>query len=402
MKEKFLPWFLLFCALGLSGTAAYYSVIGLSVVFAGVAIPVIIMGTFLEVSKLAIATYLHDKWKETHFALKFYLTTALIVLSIITSIGIYGLLSTGFQENIAKLEINNKKIKNIEIKKSRFVEIKDELTNEKTILDKDITQLRSGLSTNTTTQSVDRNTGQIITRANNANRRSFELQLNEAQTRRDLISNKIDNLNDSITKVDIQILDMESEDISGNELGTIKYVSEILNWEIKKVANLFILILIFVFDPLAITLVIATNQAFRNKKDEDIPIQIEPKVEEIMVKNETTEELGVEEIITDDNPKQVEPEVDETIPEDTPIQIELETEKPEKKIWDKVRELKQEDKLPPDPTEDEIDDEPSALAFTPYSEPTELVFIPEGNTDDEAVKPKEPKRLTYSKNVGNP
>jgi hypothetical protein len=195
---------------------------------------------------------------------------------------------------------------------------------------------------------------------------------------------------------------MESEDISGNELGTIKYVSEILNWEIKKVANLFILILIFVFDPLAITLVIATNQAFRNKKDEDIPIQIEPKVEEIMVKNETTEELGVEEIITDDNPKQVEPEVDETIPEDTPIQIELETEKPEKKIWDKVRELKQEDKLPPDPTEDEIDDEPSALAFTPYSEPTELVFIPEGNTDDEAVKPKEPKRLTYSKNVGNP
>ena len=60
MKEKFLTWFLLFCALGLSGTAAYYSVIGLSVVFSGVAIPVIIMGSFLEISKIAIATYLHD------------------------------------------------------------------------------------------------------------------------------------------------------------------------------------------------------------------------------------------------------------------------------------------------------------------------------------------------------
>ena len=135
MKEKFLPWFLLFCAIGLSGTAAYYSVVGLSIVFVGVAIPVIIMGSFLEISKIAIATYLHDKWKETYGALKIYMTIALVTLSLITSLGIYGLLSTGFQGNIAKLEINEKKIKNIEVKKERFVQIKDELTKEKTILD---------------------------------------------------------------------------------------------------------------------------------------------------------------------------------------------------------------------------------------------------------------------------
>ena len=66
MNKKFLPWFLLFCAIGLSGTAAYYSVVGLSIIFSAVAIPVIIMGSFLEISKLAIATYLHDKWKETY------------------------------------------------------------------------------------------------------------------------------------------------------------------------------------------------------------------------------------------------------------------------------------------------------------------------------------------------
>ena len=132
MKEKFLPWFMLFCALGLSGTAAYYSVVGLSIVFAGVAIPVIIMGSFLEISKIAIATYLHDKWKETYGVLKIYMTTALITLSIITSLGIYGLLSTGFQGNIAKLEISEKKVKNVEVKKKRFEEIKLELTKEKT------------------------------------------------------------------------------------------------------------------------------------------------------------------------------------------------------------------------------------------------------------------------------
>jgi len=269
MKEKFLPWFLLFCALGLSGTAAYYSVVGLSVVFVGVAIPVIIMGTFLEISKIAIATYLHDKWKETYGALKIYMTIALITLSVITSLGIYGLLSTGFQGNIAKLEIGEKQVKNVEVKKKRFEEIKLELTKEKITLDGDITKLRDGLSTNTTTQSVDQKTGQLVTKANNANRKSFEGQLKEAQTRRDTISKKIDAFNDSITKLDVQILDMQSQEISGSELGAIKYISELLNWNVKKTANLFILILIFVFDPLAITLVIATNQAFKGKRKDN-------------------------------------------------------------------------------------------------------------------------------------
>jgi len=267
--ERFLPWFLLFCALGLSGTAAYYSVVGLSVVFVGVAIPVIIMGSFLEISKIAIATYLHEKWRETYGALKIYMTIALVTLSIITSLGIYGLLSTGFQGNIAKLEINEKQIKNVEVKKKRFDEIKTELIKEKTTLDGDITKLRDGLSTNTTTQSVDRKTGQVITKANNANRKTFENQLKDAQTRRDTIAKRIDSMNDSITKLDIEILNMESEEISGSELGAIKYVSELLSWDIKRTANLFILILIFVFDPLAITLVIATNQAFKSRRKED-------------------------------------------------------------------------------------------------------------------------------------
>ena len=268
MKEKFLPWFLLFCALGLSGPAAYYSVVGLSIVFVGVALPVIIMGSFLEISKIAIATYLHDKWKETYGILKIYMSIALVTLSLITSLGIYGLLSTGFQGNIAKLEINEKQVKNIEVKKKRFEEVKDELTKEKNTLDGDITKLRDGVSNNTTTQSVDRKTGQVITRANDGNRKLFESQLSQAQVRRDTIAKRIDNMNDSITNLDIEILNMESKEISGSELGALKYVSELLDWDIKRTANLFILILIFVFDPLAITLVIATNQAFKKHRKE--------------------------------------------------------------------------------------------------------------------------------------
>ena len=281
MKQKFLPYFLLFCAVGLSFTAAYYSVLGLSILFASVAIPVMVMGSFLEISKIAIATYLHDQWKKTYTGLKIYLTTALVVLSFITSLGIYGLLTTGFQENIAKLNISDKQIANVEVKKERFEEIKTELTTEKSTLDKDISQLRNALSTNTTTQSIDRKTGQVTTKANTGNRKAFEAQLKEAQTRRDNISSKIDALNDSITNLDVQVLNMETETELGNELGAVKYVSKLTGSDVKDVANWFILLIIFVFDPLAIVLVIATNQAFNNLKPKTNiygePKPIEPK-----------------------------------------------------------------------------------------------------------------------------
>jgi hypothetical protein len=368
MKEKFLPWFLLFCALGLSGTAAYYSVVGLSIVFVGVALPVIIMGSFLEISKLAIATYLHDKWKETYGVLKIYLTVALVILSLITSLGIYGLLSTGFQGNIAKLEINEKQVKNVEVKKKRFEEVKDELTKEKNTLDGDITKLRDGLSNNTTTQSVDNKTGQVITRANNANRKSFEIQLSQAQVRRDTIAKRIDNMNDSITKLDVDILNMESEEISGSELGALKYVSELLDWNIKKTANLFILILIFVFDPLAITLVIATNQAFKGKrKDED------SQRDNDMIQKEETDQV----------PTKYRPSTDEV-----------------KRVWERVKRLKEEGKLPT-PTQEDIDNEPTALAFTPYDTENNDVMEEEPitPTDEELKKLEELLSIKKDDNI---
>jgi hypothetical protein len=277
MKEKFLPYFILFCAVGLSLTAAYYSVVGLSILFTSVAIPVMIMGSFLEISKIAISTYLHDHWKTTYTMLKVYLTSTLVVLSFITSLGIYGLLTTGFQENISKLEIGKKQVANIELKRKRFEEIKSELTVEKTILDKDISQLRNALSNNTTTQSIDSKTGQITTKANNGNRKAFENQLTQATQNKNVISNKISTLNDSLTNLDIQILNMESENELGNELGAIKYVSELTGYPIENVANIFILLIIFVFDPLAIVLIIATNQAFHNLKPKPItPTEPEP------------------------------------------------------------------------------------------------------------------------------
>ena len=368
MKDRLLPWFLLFCALGLSGTAAYYSVVGLSVVFVGVALPVIVMGSFLEISKLAIATYLHDKWKETYGVLKIYMTIALVTLSIITSLGIYGLLSTGFSSNIAKLEISGKEVKNIQVKKQRFEDIKKEYQKEKETLDKDISNLRNALSTNTTTQTVDRKTGQLITKANNANRKSFENQLSMAILNRDKMSGKIDGLNDSITKLDIVILEKESKEISGNELGTIKYISEMTGWSVKKTANIFILILIFVFDPLAITLVIATNQAFKTKKKEEETPQVTPQVEDIV-----------------DVPQEQEQKHEEVVVPENLLTFAEDFE------WDfnGITEVKEEE-----PIVEEIIDE----------KPVEEIIEEEPNKEEQPViveQPKQLRRLSYSNRSAN-
>lgn len=404
MNEKILPWFLLFCALGLSGSAAYYSVVGLSVVFTGVAIPVIIMGSFLEISKIAIATYLHDRWKQTYGVLKIYMTTALVTLSIITSLGIYGLLSTGFQENIAKLEISNKQVNNVELKKKRFEEIKDELTKEKETLDGDITKLRDGLSNNTTTQSVDRRTGQIVTKANNANRKTFENQLKDVQTRRDTISKRIDSMNDSITKLDVDILNMESQEISGSELGTIKYLSEVLGWDIKRTANLFILILIFVFDPLAITLVIATNQAFKgNKKDMDkstvntsdypvntpqVPLNYPPSTPQV---DEETDQVPTKYRPSTD---QVEPIIIEKI-----IEVPVEVIKEVEKIVEVIKEIEVPIYIEKENTSNEEYFENDGLIDLQSLENEVIVDTPVEEIKEEIVQ-IEPKRISYTNRNG--
>lgn len=389
MNKKFLPWFLLFCAIGLSGTAAYYSVVGLSIIFSAVALPVIIMGSFLEISKIAIATYLHDKWKETYGILKIYLTIALVTLSILTSIGIYGLLSTGFQKNIAGLEINNKKIENIEIKKTRFEEIKGEYQKEKESLDKDITNLRNALSTNTTTQTVDKTTGQVITRANGGNRKAFELQLKVAQTSKDTISKKIEYLNDSITKLDLQVLDLTSQEIESGELGAIKYLSEITGWDIKKTANFFILTLIFVFDPLAIALVISTNQAFKNfrRKEED---KVEDFYDEIEVPESYLYDLTKPEDITNSETKTVEKVVEVVKYVEVPVEVVREV--PVEKLVELVREV---------PVE-KVVEVPVEVPFKYYVNDNGQIFDDKGQMVDEKLfnqklEEIEKKVLKYTK-----
>ena len=269
--KKIFAYIVLASALSLAGCAAYYSVFGISKLFAAQAFAVAIMASILEVSKLVAATYLHRYWKKINILLKGYLTSAVLILMFITSIGIYGFLTASYQTTANELFIIDKQVKIIEMKKSRFQEQMDSYSSEKNQLANSITELSKGLSNNKV-QWRDKETGQIMTSTSSKTRRVLQGQLNDFKIQRDKVSIKIESLADSITKLDLNVLDLESNSEAANEVGPLKYVSELLDRPMNQVVNWFILIFIFVFDPLAVVLLIGANKAFdiHNENKESI------------------------------------------------------------------------------------------------------------------------------------
>ena len=251
----------------LAGSAAYYSVFGLSSLFAGAKTEVIIMAGALEFSKLIIASYLHNHWNKAGW-MKWYLTLAVGVLMIITSAGIYGFLTSAYQKTADQLGIMDKQVQVVELKKERFQEQLDYLNVEKKELAESITELRNGLSNNQV-QYRDRETGQIITTTSSSQRKSLENQLNSAVQSRDGVARKIEVLTDSLTSLDLQVLDLESNNEVAAEVGPLRYMAEITGKPMNVIVNWFTLLIVFVFDPLAISMVIALNK-LTNKDDDRI------------------------------------------------------------------------------------------------------------------------------------
>ena len=259
--KRIFPYLVFISAISLASSAAYYSVYGISKLFSASAVAVSIMAGTLEVSKLITATYLHRYWKKINFLFKIYLTSAVLILMFITSIGIYGFLTASYQTTANELFVMDKEITVIEMKKSRYLEQLTGYTSEKTQLASSITELTKGLSNNKV-QWKDKETGQIITSTSSKTRKILQTQLNDFKTQRNTVSLKIESLTDSITKLDLYVLDLQSNSEVANEIGPLKYVSELLSRPMNQVVNWFILIFIFVFDPLAIVLLIAANKAF--------------------------------------------------------------------------------------------------------------------------------------------
>ena len=206
IQRRTFPSLIALTALSVSASAAFYSVTGLSKLFAGASFEVMIMAGSLEVAKLVIASLLYQYWGQLNKILRAYLTLAATVLVLITSAGIYGFLSAAYQETATKSGIVDKEVQVLELKKNRFVENRDYLLGEKEQLDESINSLRDGLANNVI-QYKDPETGQIITTTSRSTRNALQRQLESAISQRDKVSMKLEVATDSINSIEVQVLD---------------------------------------------------------------------------------------------------------------------------------------------------------------------------------------------------
>ena len=295
------PFLVMGSALTLAGVAAYFSIIGLTTIFPGVFWAIVIMGGSLEIGKLITAVWLHRNWKDCRFGIKTYLTTAVVVLSIITSMGIFGFLSkshieqeAGSYQFVSQQNVVNNKIESIESKKLSLTQRKDNnnqlkqedfnllsrLNDRLNMLDDAVAAVREkgGFSLKSKLQS--------IADSQSSERASITQQKSEIQKRLDGYRIKVEeeifpalskleeellNLNLEKSKIDSEIKKLEAE------IGPIKYIAEIISdfggpkVDASAAVRIVILILIFVFDPLAILLVVAASASFRDAQGGQLP-----------------------------------------------------------------------------------------------------------------------------------
>jgi hypothetical protein len=191
------------------------------------------------------------------------------VLILITSAGIYGFLSGAYQETANKEGIVTQQITALETKKALYEETRDNFLADR----KSNNELRGTLSKGSTTQFTDKN-GNLVVRTNNSAIRNIESTAKENER----LATKLDVINDSIFALETQILEAKVNSEAASELGPLKYLSELTGVEMNRIINWLLLIIIFVFDPLAIALVIAANFAFnklRPKKEYPLEEQVE-------------------------------------------------------------------------------------------------------------------------------
>lgn len=258
LKNRLFPTAIALSALSVSASAAFYSVSGLSKLFAGASLAVIIMASSLEVSKLVTASLLYKYWDKLNKILRAYLTVATIVLVLITSMGIYGFLSAAYQETANKDGIVTQQVEALTSKKKLYESTRDNILKEK----QSLIELKGALSKGSTTQFTDRK-GNLVVRSNNASIKQME----SASKTDESLTSKLDITNDSIFSLETQILDVKTKGGAASELGPLKYLSTLTGVSMDKIINFLLLIIVFVFDPLAISLVIASNFAFSQIKN---------------------------------------------------------------------------------------------------------------------------------------
>ena len=248
MKNHKLSILTFVTSLAIAAVAAWYSIIGLTAIFAAAVIPIIIMGIVLEIGKLVAAAWVYNHWRETSILLRTYLVSAIIVLMLITSMGIYGFLSKSHIDagiNTGEISVKIERIDNRIRSEQRQID-----RAEKNITEMDITLEKTEYGFFDDSRLEERK------------RQSVEReQLNSIITKSE---NSIDDLLDKKSEYELEVKNFEVE------VGPIKYIAALIYGDEAKnyldnTVRYVILLLIFVFDPLAVLLLISANMSYRKE-----------------------------------------------------------------------------------------------------------------------------------------
>ena len=240
----------LIVGLAISGVAAWYSIVGLMAIFAAAKIPIAIMGAVLEVGKLLTASWLYQFWDKTNTLLKSYFTVAVVVLMFITSMGIFGFLSKAHMDQTLTVGDNSLLIERIDRKIDRE---KVKITDAETV----VAQLDK--------------TVQVLIDYDRIRGPSGAIAVRESQNdERASLSNIIDQAYSKIDTLSVEKLELDKEQLELEaEVGPIKYIAAFIYGDeldktlLERAVRWIIITIIFVFDPLAVLLIVAANMTFK-------------------------------------------------------------------------------------------------------------------------------------------
>ena len=255
-------------ALFVAFNAAFFSVTGLSKLFAGASLSVILMASSLELAKLIVAGYLYNYWEKINKVFRVYLIIGTSILVLITSLGIYGFLTSAFQDTFNVYSITSKQKAFLQQKEKFWGDDVTRYDKELERISQNIATLSDAKSTQIQVRDTTSTTG-FRTTVSTAELRAAQSRIATEEQNRKEVQSKRQVAADSLQSIQLKILELDTNTEVGSELGPLQYLSGLLNKPMDQIINWFILIIIFVFDPLAVALVVAFNNALKVDKGED-------------------------------------------------------------------------------------------------------------------------------------
>lgn len=250
----------------MAGSAAFFSVYGMAHLFKSQFVSIIILGLGLEAAKFTATVGLHRLWNNLNKFLKAYLFAGVVALSVITSLGIYGFLSSAYTVSKAEYSIDEGKIQNLEsIKKKKqevLVQYDDRLKRLNETKKDQEQRLNDAVKSTTMVQIKDKDGDQIVyndKRAQQTKDKMIEIaskSIENANTEHANLLKEYDTVQQEILNLETQILESRQQQAKKSDILTFKFIAEGLGMDLDHTVRYFILILIFVFDPMALALVL--------------------------------------------------------------------------------------------------------------------------------------------------